>query len=73
MDLSFDNLLRGWTIGDLCFTFKYPPNIFDDFILSRRQQVKAIVMVMLNSKSWHLTALSRWAVEPLRAIRSKLK
>lgn len=71
---------------DLAVAFKYPPNVFDNFKLSstemaevraaqaevRAAQAEAHVAEMLNSRSWRVTSLLRWAEKAYRTIRSKL-
>ena len=71
--MGLGNLLQGQTIGDPCLAAKCPLNVFDDFMLSRRQQAAAIAMLLVKGKSWCLTAPLHWAVEQLSAIRGELK
>lgn len=70
----------------LAKAFKYPPNVFDHFKLSstemaeihavksesRAIQAEARITEMLNSRSWRVTALLRWAEKKFRVIRNKL-
>lgn len=73
--------------AELLSDFKYPPNVFDDFMLSRTQQAEARAIELearlteaearligiLNSKYWRLTAPLRWAVRRFRAVQGKLR
>lgn len=67
--------------------FKYPPNVFDDFILSRTQQAEeraikteeratkaeALLADIHSSKSWQITAPLRWTIRQFRILQSKLR
>lgn len=73
--------------SELIPAFKYPPNVFDDFTLSRTQlaearateaearsiQVEAQLADLLNSRIWRFTAPLRWTIRWFRELHRKLR
>jgi FkbM family methyltransferase len=71
--------------AELLPAFRYPPNVFDEFVSthtvqaearastaeSRAWQAEATINAMQNSRSWRLTKPLRWATKKLREIRGK--
>lgn len=85
-----DGLNRFYVVREqtaLLPAFKYPPNVFDDFKLSRTQQTEARATAaearaiaaearhteLVNSKTWRITAPLRWAIKQFRALQKKLQ
>lgn len=70
---------------ELLPAFNYPPNVFDDFLLSRQQeaesratqaearaaQAEALLSDLLNSYSWRFTAPLRWVTSAVRGQAAK--
>jgi FkbM family methyltransferase len=84
-----DGLNRFYVASDqavLLPAFKYPPNIFDDFVLGRIKSAEALVVQaearaaraeaqlagILNSKAWYFIPL-RWAIRQKRVLQSQQK
>lgn len=71
--------------SELLAAFKYPPNVFDDFMLNRQQEAEfratqaearaeraeALFADLLNSRSWRFTTPLRWVTSTMRSKAAK--
>lgn len=57
---------------ELLPAFRFPPNVFDQFVLRAQQQAEEQVNILLNSTSWRITAPLRRAAKLIEQVSNKL-